>query len=131
MEYKVKNPSIWGEEWFCKLDLIHQLLYMYVYQYADSTGIYHVDLRKFEDVTKTKINNGDFLEQVNEDKKRISLMPDNKWFLHYLLSEQHSHFYHIKNKSLNIRLHQLKTAGVPASWIKGFENFDELKEIYQ
>tara|TARA_Y100000114_G_scaffold53473_1_gene48806 strand:+ start:2801 stop:3409 length:609 start_codon:yes stop_codon:yes gene_type:complete len=81
MAKRFTDTTKWNEDWFCDLDIVEKLFWIYICDSCDYTGIFKINKKFFEFICQTKIDIEDFLFNVNKDKERIVLIKNNKWFI--------------------------------------------------
>lgn len=121
------DPKIWRQGWFIALPINYKLFYLYISDEVNVAGIWRPDKDNFEKINSNiKIDLLKFLDIVNEKEMRISVLPDNTWFLNYHISSNLGNIYNPRYAKMVSALKIAFLSGVPLEWIKGFANPEKI-----
>lgn len=119
-------PDIWDQDWFIALEPTYQLFYLFISDKASEAGIWRPNKISFEQSRKVRIDLYKFLDSVNSDEIRISVLTNNIWFINYHISNRHGNIYKPTNNWMNSAIKTALLSGVPVDWIKGFINHEKI-----
>jgi hypothetical protein len=75
------DTDIYDEDWFLSLSGQEMLFWQYICLKCDHAGIWRPNFKSFEIKTGFRINQEQFLKNVNLDQKRICVLDNGKWWL--------------------------------------------------
>lgn len=92
------DTEIWSEDWFVNLSDSEMLFWFYIKDRCDHAGFWRPNFVIFEKITGRRINQQDFLNKMNSDKKRIEVLENGKWFITGYIAFQFCESLNINNK---------------------------------
>ena len=81
MAKRFTDTMKWNEDWYLDLSLIDKLFWIYICDNCDHAGIFKPNKRMFELLIGGEIDVQKFLNTVNQDKARICVLGNGRWFL--------------------------------------------------
>lgn len=141
MGKRMTDTELWDQDWFLDLPDNYKLLYQYIKDKCDHSGIWRVNKRKFSLVSRFPMFPDDFLEAVNQTKSgepvyRIIPLDKHRWFLPFFISDEYGKHYQHKIGAHRGMLRLLVSNKIPLSQIQNFDfgemstlGYEELKEI--
>ena len=81
MAKRFTDTMKWNEDWYLDLSLIDKLFWIYICDNCDHAGIFKPNKRMFELLIGGEIDVQKFLNTVNQDKPRICVLGNGRWFL--------------------------------------------------
>ena len=81
MAKRFTDTMKWNEDWYLDLSLIDKLFWIYICDNCDHAGIFKPNKRMFELLIGGDIDVQKFLNTVNQDKPRICVLGNGRWFL--------------------------------------------------
>ena len=81
MAKRFTDTMKWNEDWYLDLSLIDKLFWIYICDNCDHAGIFKPNKRMFELLIGGEIDVQKFLHTVNQDKPRICVLGNGRWFL--------------------------------------------------
>ena len=101
MAKRFTDTMKWEEDWYLDLSLTQKLFWIYICDNCNHAGIFRPNKRLFEMLIGDKINLEKFLAQVNEDKLRISILANGRWYITGFIEFQYG-----SNLNANNRVHK-------------------------
>jgi hypothetical protein len=92
------DTELWSEDWFVNLSDSEMLFWFYIKDRCDHAGFWRPNFAIFEKITGRRINQQDFLNKMNSDKKRIEVLENGKWFITGYIAFQFCGSLNINNK---------------------------------
>jgi len=89
MATRLSNSSLWQQDWFLSIDGKYQLFVLYLRDHCDHAGIWQPSFKIFEITSGFRINKEDFLKSVNNEKTRILVLDNGKWWLTGFCEDQY------------------------------------------
>jgi hypothetical protein len=109
------DTCIWNEDWFLDAPTEFQLFWFYVKDNCNHAGIWRVNKKQFEFILGKKISLTDFLNKVNSDKERISVLASGKWYLTGFVSFQYGNILNENNRVHESIIKMLKCYNIDIS----------------
>ena len=81
MAKRFTDTTKWNEDWFLDLSISNKLFWIYICDNADHAGIFKPNKRLFELLVADKVNVKDFLDVINQEKERIKILENGRWYL--------------------------------------------------
>lgn len=81
MAKRFTDTMKWNEDWYLDLSLTDKLFWIYICDNCDHAGIFKPNKRMFELLIGGEIDVQKFLNTVNQDKPRICVLGNGRWFL--------------------------------------------------
>ena len=81
MAKRFTDTMKWNEDWYLDLSLTDKLFWIYICDNCDHAGIFKPNKRMFELLIGGEIDVQKFLNTVNQDKTRICVLGNGRWFL--------------------------------------------------
>jgi hypothetical protein len=130
MAKRFTDTELWEEDWFLELPDNYKLFYLYIKAKCDHSGIWRVNKKKFQVVSKIMFLD-DFLDAVNKDEdgkdvKRVIVLEKGKWFIPGFISEQCGNSFNMGIGAHRGVLKLLVTNGIPLAEVPDFD-FGEIK----
>lgn len=127
MPKRQHDTNIWDEDWFIKLPWHHQRLFLFVKDKCDCAGIWKVNLKSYELLFETQVNQDDFLQKVNSDcdprgTQRLIRLDANRWLLTGFISFQYGNTLNPKNQAHKGAIRRILENGIPTRLLKGINN---------
>lgn len=101
MAKRFTDTTKWNEDWYLDLSLPSKMFWIYVCDNCDHAGIFKPNKRMFELLVGEKINSTKFLETINQDKPRIMVLGNGRWYLTGFIEFQYG-----SNLNPNNRVHK-------------------------
>lgn len=92
------DTELWSEDWFLNLSDSEMLFWFYIKDKCDHAGFWRPNFFMFEKITGRRINQQEFLNKMNSDKKRIEVLENGKWFITGYIAFQFCGSLNINNK---------------------------------
>ena len=81
MAKRFTDTMKWNEDWYLDLNLTQKLFWIYICDNCDHAGIFKPNKRIFEILIGEIIDIDLFLDVVNQDKTRIEILGNGRWYL--------------------------------------------------
>lgn len=81
MAKRFTDTMKWNEDWYLDLALVDKLFWIYICDNCDHAGIFKPNKRMFELLIGGKIDVRKFLQTINQDKPRVCVLGNGRWFL--------------------------------------------------
>ena len=81
MAKRFTDTMKWNEDWYLDLNLTQKLFWIYICDNCDHAGIFKPNKRMFEILIGETIDVNLFLDVVNQDKTRIEILANGRWYL--------------------------------------------------
>ncbi len=81
MAKRFTDTMKWNEDWYLDLNLPQKLFWIYICDNCDHAGIFKPNKRMFEILIGDTIDVNLFLDVVNQDKTRIEILGNGRWYL--------------------------------------------------
>jgi len=101
MAKRFTDTMKWNEDWYLDLSLSNKMFWIYICDNCDHAGIFKPNKRMFELLIGEKVNTNKFLESINQDKPRIIVLGNGRWYLTGFIEFQYG-----GNLSPNNRVHK-------------------------
>ena len=101
MAKRFTDTMKWEEDWYLDLSLTQKLFWIYICDNCNHAGIFRPNKRLFEMLIGDKINLEKFLAHVNEDRLRISILANGRWYITGFIEFQYG-----SNLNANNRVHK-------------------------
>ncbi len=98
MPKRFTDTEIWEEDWFLEMPPEYMLFFKFVKDRCDHAGIWKPNKRNFEMRTGKEINLEKALEFFNDEKERITVLKNGRWFLTGFIPFQYGTSLNLKNK---------------------------------
>lgn len=112
MAKRFTDTEIWTEDWFLDLDPREMLFWFYIKDKCDHAGILRPNLTLFERITGHRINGGQFVEKINNGKKRIEVLGSGRWHINQFLRFQYGPSLNPNNRVHQSILEELRKNGI-------------------
>ena len=113
MPKRFTDSGLWEEDWFLSLAPVEMLLWMYMKDKCDYTGLWKVNKTQFAQITKARnINLEGFLKKVNKGKERLIQISEDKWFLAGFIKFQYGGVMNENNRFHKSILKKLSDYGI-------------------
>jgi hypothetical protein len=89
MAKRFTDTEKWVEDWFISLPTDYKLLWIYLCDKCDCAGIWKPNVILLNHLYRIKINVADALKFLNQDKERIVVLENGRWFLTGFISFQY------------------------------------------
>lgn len=118
MAKRFTDTNIWEEDWFIKLTRDQKILWMFIKDSCDHAGIWRPNISIFKKVHGSRVELNDALSIFNQDKERILLLPNGRWFLVGFIPFQYGCRLNANNRMHKSVLDLLKMNGVRLTSIR-------------
>ena len=81
MAKRLTDTEIWEQDWYIDLPNKYKLMWNYIKDRCDNSGIWRPNKSLLQRIIGEPINFNEFIEFVNIDKKRIIVLPSGRWFV--------------------------------------------------
>jgi hypothetical protein len=81
MSKRDTDTELWNEDWFLNLEGKEQLFWFYIKDRCDHAGLWRPNFKMFENISGYRINQTEFIQKCNTDKKRVAVLENGKWLL--------------------------------------------------
>lgn len=129
MPIRLIDTNIWSEDWYLSLNGEEQYFLRYIFDNCNHAGIFKPNTIKYIKLTSLKIDQQGFLNKINEDKERIYVLKNGRWFLRDFIKFQC--FNKQKEFKLNLKVvmyrsiyELIKLENIPLEKINGFVGLD-------
>ena len=95
MAKRLTDTSVWSEDWFIELPIKYKLVWKYVIDNCDNSGLWKVNKKTSNMLIGEEIDYNDFLLMVNQDKidnPRIIKIDECHWFIPSFFFFHYGHF---------------------------------------
>lgn len=90
--------NIWEDDWFIKLSRDHKIFWMFVKDTCDHAGIWRTNISTFKKIHKSRVEIQEALKAFNEDKDRVLVLPNGRWFLINFIPFQYGRVLNLRNR---------------------------------
>jgi hypothetical protein len=98
MAKRFTSTDIWQEDWFLELSKEYMLAWFYIKDNCNHAGIWRPNKRQLEFITNSKIDLNEFLSLLNNEKERVVVLEDGKWYLADFISFQYGNILNENNR---------------------------------
>lgn len=90
MAIRRTDTSIWDEDWFVSMRDDYKILFMYIKDRCDMSGVWKPNILSMRHIVSSDLRLNGFLTAVNKDKERIKVLKNGRWFLPGFFAFQYS-----------------------------------------
>jgi len=98
MAKRFTSTDIWQEDWFLELSKEYMLAWFYIKDNCNHAGVWRPNKRQLEFITNSKIDLNEFLSLLNNEKERVVVLEDGKWYLADFISFQYGNTLNENNR---------------------------------
>jgi hypothetical protein len=98
MAKRFTSTDIWQEDWFLELSKEYMLAWFYIKDNCNHAGIWRPNKKQLEFITNSKIDLNEFLSLLNNEKERVVVLEDGKWYLTDFISFQYGNILNENNR---------------------------------
>lgn len=126
MAVRFTDTELWGEDWYWNLGGEYQLFCKYIFDKCDNAGVWKLNKNDFEMKSKFKINLDSFLAKMNEDKERIIVLENGRWFILGFIkfqwfNKKNAFVLNLANKLHNSLYNLLLSNDIPLEKVRGLK----------
>ncbi len=81
MPKRFTDTELWNEDWFLEMPMEYKLFWSYIRSICNHAGILRPNKKLFESSIGKSINLKKFLSLMNEEKERIIVLENGRWFI--------------------------------------------------
>ena len=136
MAKRLTDTEIWEQDWYIDLPNKYKLMWNYIKDRCDNSGIWRPNKSLLQRIIGEPINFNEFIEFVNIDKKRIIVLPSGRWFVKDFFIFQYGEKFSPESPVHKGAIKQLIANGVHPKEILGnsigeMQNYDleQIREI--
>lgn len=118
MTKRFTEIEIWGEDWFLALPSEYMLFWFYLKDSCNHAGIWKPNKVVFEKMTGVKIDLSKAVDFFNEDKIRVMILDNGRWFIIQFIPFQYGKQLNLANRVHQSVYNQLKENGVSMTSIR-------------
>lgn len=89
MAIRFSHRELWDRDWFLNMEGKFQLFVLYLRDHCDHAGVWQVGFKRFEETSKFRIFQQEFLNAVNNDSKRIIVLENGRWWITGFIEDQY------------------------------------------
>jgi hypothetical protein len=90
MAKRLSDSDMWNRDWFLNLkNGKYQLFCLYLRDHCDHAGVWNPAFKRFEQSTGFRINPNDYLSMINNDRIRVHVLENGKWWLTGFIEDQY------------------------------------------
>ncbi len=116
MAKRLTDTDIWNQDWFIDLSRDHKIFWMFLKDDCDYAGVWSPNISIFKKVHKIRLELKEALEALNQEKERVIVLKNGKWFLRQFIFFQYGGTLNPKNGVHRQVLGILCKNGVSLSW---------------
>ena len=138
MSKRYHDTEIWGEDWFIALSKDYRAFWFYIKDKCDHIGIWRPNVSTFNKLYDAQVETKKALELFNQDKERIKVLTNGRWFIIEFIPFQYGLRLNPKNRVHFSVLEALEKNEVNLTSIRGLigvtdslKDKDKDKDIYK
>lgn len=125
MAKRFLETTIWDEDWFLMMPTDYKLFFLWIVCKCDHAGFYRPNIELFKRSTGCQIDPKAALEYFNDEKERIMVLGNGRWFIVGFISFQYGSKLNESNRVHNSILQLLALNEVKLGSIRGLIDHKE------
>lgn len=97
MAKRLTDTDIWNEDWFIELSRDHKIFWMFLKDDCDYAGVWSPNISIFKKVHKIRLELNEALKSINQERERIVVLKNKRWFLRQFIAFQYGTVLNTKN----------------------------------